>query len=687
MKNNEIQANFFLKVNIGFNKKINLNKEYNNFNFELKAISFKYLFFIISMVLFLDISTMNIHKESFNIFKYIEITIKIKGIGTQNILSDSYNYYDNCPNKIYLNEELININNCHIINIISQDNKDNIINTVKLIWNNLRALGVDSFNSMFKDLQNIVEVDLSAYNIFDIISMNRMFYGCSSLISINLLNSGNLYANDTGYMFYGCSSLISLNLFNAHNLSWNNIGYILHGCSSLISLNLDNIDNIDNLYDLDNSNILLINNIGYMLDNCSSLISSDLDKSFTSLEDNMIEHCSSLIILNLTNSNNISTENDMGILYYGCSSLASLNLYYPYYIFFDDISFNDTWYKFYGCSSLISLNLSNFDTSEVSDFSYMFYNCSSLKYLNISNFNTKSAINMEKMFANCESLTSLDLYNFNTTLTNNMNSMFYECKNLKELDLSFFDFTSITNIENMFYSCENLQYINLEKYNESQNFIMDNILYLVPNNILICLNQTNNISLLMKIIDEKYCNDKDWKSNQTTLTYGNNSCIDNYPEYINEIKNKCYFRKKPEYRNEIIYEEIINSILYNFSQSNDEELIIEGEGGFSFYLSNLNNNLDFIDENSYKSNKFSKIHIGQQCENKLKQHYDIENISLILLEYEKISDISSERSIQYEIFESLNFTKLDLSLCTDSLIDIYFPLNLNEDIKNLYSEL
>ena len=94
MKNNEI-ANFFLKVNIGFNKKINLNKEYNNFNFELKAISFKYLFFIISMVLFLDISTMNINKESFNIFKYIEITIKIKGIGTQNILSDSYNYYDN----------------------------------------------------------------------------------------------------------------------------------------------------------------------------------------------------------------------------------------------------------------------------------------------------------------------------------------------------------------------------------------------------------------------------------------------------------------------------------------------------------------------------------------------------------------------------------------------------------------
>ena len=43
--------------------------------------------------------------------------------------------------------------------------------------------------------------------------------------------------------------------------------------------------------------------------------------------------------------------------------------------------------------------------------SYMFYGCSSLTSLNLSNFNTNNVNNMNHMFSYCSSLTSLNLSN------------------------------------------------------------------------------------------------------------------------------------------------------------------------------------------------------------------------------------------------------------------------------------
>ena len=61
-------------------------------------------------------------------------------------------------------------------------------------------------------------------------------------------------------------------------------------------------------------------------------------------------------------------------------------------------------------------------------------------------------------------------------------------------------------------------------------------------------------------------------------------------------------------------------------------------------------------------------------------------MSLITVVYEKLSNISSERNTQYEVYESSNLQKLDISVCKDSLIDIYVPLTLSQDLLNLYEE-
>ena len=76
-------------------------------------------------------------------------------------------------------------------------------------------------------------------------------------------------------------------------------------------------------------------------------------------------------------------------------------------------------YMFYGCSSLTSLNLSN----NVNNMSYMFYYCSSLTSLNLSNFNTNNVNNINHMLYYCSSLTCLNLSNFNNVKY--MNDMFY----------------------------------------------------------------------------------------------------------------------------------------------------------------------------------------------------------------------------------------------------------------------
>ena len=76
---------------------------------------------------------------------------------------------------------------------------------------------------------------------------------------------------------------------------------------------------------------------------------------------------------------------------------------------------------FYGCSSLASLDLSNFNTENVKDMAYMFIQCTNLQYLNISNFSRNSLENATAMFDGCsesmELITPKDWYIDDVTVT------------------------------------------------------------------------------------------------------------------------------------------------------------------------------------------------------------------------------------------------------------------------------
>jgi len=62
-------------------------------------------------------------------------------------------------------------------------------------------------------------------------------------------------------------------------------------------------------------------------------------------------------------------------------------------------------------------------------------------------------------------------------------------------------------------------------------------------------------------------------------------------------------------------------------------------------------------------------------------HYHInKNYSLLVIKLEKISNISSEKSLQYEVYDPHNKTKLNLSICSNTSIDIYTPIILSEKL-------
>jgi len=167
----------------------------------------------------------------------------------------------------------------------------------------------------------------------------------------------------------------------------------------------------------------------------------------------------------IDNIKNLNTSNvtSMRQMFYECGSLTSLDLSN-----FDTSKVTSMIYMFSGCSSLTSLDLSNFDTSKITSMSNMFSNCNKLTILDVSNFDTSKVTDMESMFSNCSKLTSLDLSNFDTSNVANMGYMFSNCSSLTSLDLSNFDTSKVTHMGCIFYSCSSLTTLKLGYFNTSK---------------------------------------------------------------------------------------------------------------------------------------------------------------------------------------------------------------------------
>ena len=234
-----------------------------------------------------------------------------------------------------------------------------------------------------------------------------------------------------------------------------NGGVIANTNSSYIFQKFTNLKSINFGNNYDTSKVTNMSDMFYGCSSLTSLNVSSFDTSKVTNMSHMFRGCSNLNSLDLGDKFDTSNVTGMNHMFYGCSSLISLDLGNN----FDTSSVTNMGSMFYGCSKLTSLDLGDkFDTSSVTLMSSMFYGCSKLTSLDLGDkFNTSSVTLMSSMFQGCSSLTSLDLSNFNTSEVFNMKSMFQGCSNLTTIFASNkFDTSSVTNSTSMFSSATKL---------------------------------------------------------------------------------------------------------------------------------------------------------------------------------------------------------------------------------------
>jgi len=185
------------------------------------------IFFLIFLKLIL-VNLVNI-KNIRNLNNYVsEIHLIIQGNGTQNILNSNYEFD---PSEVLVNG--VKDDTCKKICNLTED-----INNITLKFEN----PIKSCENMFRNLKNIIEIDLSNFDSSEVTSLFSMFRDCSSINLIDLSNLNTSKVNNMSNMFNNCTNLEKINFGNINSSSVENMGSIFTGCSIIKSIDLSSLD-------------------------------------------------------------------------------------------------------------------------------------------------------------------------------------------------------------------------------------------------------------------------------------------------------------------------------------------------------------------------------------------------------------------------------------------------------------
>ena len=573
---------------------------------------------------------------------------------------------------------------------------------------NFNTSKVNHMEYMFGNCSSLISLDLSNFDISAVTYMHSMFNGCSSLISLNLTNFNTSNVIRMELLFVNCASLTSLDLSYFNTSKVINMHYMFRGCSSLTSLNISNFDTSN------------VHRMEYMFKLCSSLISLDLSNFNTSLmniTDNMFEGCTSLEYINLENFNDINLKSSKNMfkglrdnivicIKNNNSIISTLS---NKKCFINDCS--DNW-KIAQKKIIDDFNICIDNCDEHEDYKYeyngkCYKNCSNGYIIDNNNNITKCKCELEK----CLFCTNLS---FKNNLCTKCNNDYYP---MEDDPSNFGEYINCYKDLKGYYLDEN-EFVYKKCYYTCETCKMkgDNI----TNNCLTCKeNYTCGIYYINEISTFLYASDK-------TDTFGNYSYII-YDSVLNTDYNNTIES------NEINKSNIISIISYidtnitipfdnyyninnmlkeiNKNISKDEEIkyydeILEKiELGFTskdFDTSNIDKGKDEIIENekvkislttvqNQKNNvnyNISRIDLGE-CEYILREYYNISNNTTL---YMKKIDVKQEGykipKIEFDVYcklSGLNLEKLNLSICENTKINIYIPIDISENLDKFNS--
>ena len=122
----------------------------------------------------------------------------------------------------------------------------------------------------------------------------------------------------------------------------------------------------------------------------------------------------------------------------------------------------------------------------------------------------------------------------------------------------------------------------------------------------------------------------------------------------------------------------MDTLLLNVTQGDKKDLSIK-EGNVLYQITTTENQ----NNNSYSN--VSTIKLGE-CENTLRLKYNISsNLSLIIFKIDYYMEGLLIPIIGYEVYEPINNTKLNLSLCEESSITYNIPVTIDENNLNKYN--
>ena len=413
---------------------------------------------------------------------------------------------------------------------------------------------------------------------------------------------------------------------------------------------------------------------------------------------NMFNGLENIIEIDLSNFD-FSYYSDMYRMFYHCSSLKFLNLYsycqeeIKISLTFEGIPpnvvycINDENAKQYLVNYLKIQNI--YQTLLIDyDYNYCFVLCNNniYQYNNIcydkcptgslldnyfckdnncnnNNFNSEECLNGEPRgyYYNISDQIYKKCFNSCDLCYGEGNSSSHNCIKCKP------NYTFINDAENIYEKncyeiCEYYYY-----FDESNNY------YCTLNNI--CPKEYSKL-IISKNKCVKKC-DNNYNNDQNNNINNNNSTNFCYEFDISHINN-----------NNEMYNIIKENILSSYDAEKGNILVMEGFDNTVFEITTDVNELNLLNNPNLTYNFNLSIIDLAQCESLLKERNQInKNIPLIFLKQEKMTNKTSEKNVQFEVYEPLNKKKLNLPTCSETDINIYVKLELSQEMKNISEQL
>ena len=153
--------------------------------------------------------------------------------------------------------------------------------------------------------------------------------------------------------------------------------------------------------------------------------------------------------------------------------------------------------------------------------------------------------------------------------------------------------------------------------------------------------------------------------------------------YFLLIEDKCDFTNDT---NTEIYGKLVKEVIETYPDGG-LPAIVPVNNDLNFEMTIYSNQLSLLNGSNPNRTNLSVIDLGDCAKKLIQANHLPENTDLIILKLENLSKDKNGKSVQYEVYVPGTGQKLDLSVCSDTKIEIIYPVVLDDETKKLYDDL